>query len=86
MLAERIVVSTPLDPFLTLKAAAEYTGLSAKTLRRAVNDAPDRALPCYRVGAVITIRRSELDAWMALRRTVGRPSLVAAMRTLGLTS
>lgn len=84
IIAERVVVSTPLDPFLSLKAASDYTGLSVKTLRRAVNDTPDRALPCYRVGAVILIRRSEADAWLAQRRTVGRPSLVAALRELGL--
>jgi excisionase family DNA binding protein len=84
ILAERVVVSVPLDPFLSLTAASQYLGLSIKTLRRAVNDTPDAALPCYRVGAVILVRRSEVDAWMAQRRTVGRPSLVAAMRELGL--
>jgi excisionase family DNA binding protein len=86
ILAERVVVSMPLDPFLSLAAASQYLGLSIKTLRRAVNGVPDEALPCYRVGAVILVRRSEVDAWMAQRRTVGRPSLVAAMRELGLTS
>ena len=84
ILAERVVVSVPLDPFLSLRAASEYLGLSIKTLRRAVNGAPDEALPCYRVGALILVRRSEIDAWMAQRRMVGRPSLVAAMRELGL--
>jgi excisionase family DNA binding protein len=84
VLAERVVISTPLDPFLSLQAAADYTGVSVKTLRRAVNDVPARALPAYRVGAAIVLRRSELDAWLAQRRTVGRPSLVAAMRELGL--
>ena len=86
VLAQRVTISsTPLDPFLTLQAASRYLGLSVKTLRRAVNDNPDRALPCYRVGAAIVVRRSEVDAWMAQRRTVGRPSLVAALRELGLT-
>jgi len=84
VVAERVVVSVPLDPFLSLRAASQYLGLSIKTLRRAVNGPPDEALPCYRVGAVILVRRSEADAWMAQRRTVGRPSLVAAMRELGL--
>jgi excisionase family DNA binding protein len=86
VLADRVVVSTQLDPFLTLKAAKDYTGLSVKTLRRAVNDHPDRALPAYRVGrgdTVILLRRSEIDGWLAARRTVGRPSLVAALRALG---
>jgi excisionase family DNA binding protein len=84
VLAERVVVAVRLDPFLGLKAASEYMGLSVKTLRRAVNDIPDRALPSYRVGASILVRRSEADAWLAQRRTVGRPSLVAAIRELGL--
>jgi excisionase family DNA binding protein len=83
---ERVIVSAPpLDPYLGLKAASDYTGLSVKTLRRAVNDIPERALPCYRVGgALILIRRGELDSWLAQRRTVGRPSLVRALRELGL--
>ena len=84
ILAERVVLSTSLDPFLNLKAASDYTQLSVKTLRRAVNDTPERALPCYRVGAAIILRRSELDAWIVARRTVGRPSLVVAMRSMGL--
>jgi excisionase family DNA binding protein len=84
VLAERVAVSVSLDPFLSLKAASEYTGLSVKTLRRAVNDHPDRALPCYRVGAAIVVRRSEADAWMAQRRMIGRPSLATALHELGL--
>jgi excisionase family DNA binding protein len=84
VLAERVEISTALDPFFNLAAVSSYLGLSVKTLRRAVNDTPDRALPCYRVGTAILVRRSEADAWMAQRRTVGRPSLVAAMRELGL--
>ena len=84
VVAERVSVSTMLDPFLTLKAASDYTALSTKTLRRAVNDHPSRALPCYRVGAAILVRRSEIDQWLSLRRTVGRPSLVRALRELGL--
>jgi excisionase family DNA binding protein len=84
VLADRVAVSIPLDPYLSLRAASDYTGLSIKTLRRAVNDTPERALPCYRVGAAILVRRSEADAWLAQRRTVGRPSLVAALREMGL--
>jgi hypothetical protein len=84
VVADRVVVSTSLDPYLPLKAASGFMGLSLKTLRRAVNDTPDRALPCYRVGSVILVRRSEAEAWLAQRRTVGRPSLVRAMRAMGL--
>ena len=80
---ERVAVAVPLDPYLTLAGASDYTQLSVKTLRRAVNDHPARALPAYRVGGALLLRRSELDHWLAQRRTVGRPSLVAALRTLG---
>jgi len=80
---EQVVLATVLDPFLTLKAASEYTGLSVKSLRRAVNAHPIRALPAYRVGTAILVRRSEIDAWLAQHRTVGRPSLVEALRALG---
>ena len=41
--AERVVISTSLDPFLSLEAASAW--LSIKTLRRAVNNQPDGALP-----------------------------------------
>jgi hypothetical protein len=84
VLAKRVMVSTALDPFLSLKATSDDTGLSIKTLRRAVNDTPERALPCYRVGAAILVRRSEADAWLTQRRMVGRPSLVRALREMGL--
>jgi excisionase family DNA binding protein len=84
VLAERVAVSILLDPYMTLRGAGAYTGLSVKTLRRAVNDTPDQALPCYRVGTAILVRRSEVDTWLAQRRTVGRPSLVRALREMGL--
>ena len=84
VVADRVAVSIPLDPYMSLKAASAYMGLSLKTLRRAVNDTPERALPCYRVGAAILVRRSEADGWLAQRRAVGRPSLVRALREMGL--
>jgi hypothetical protein len=49
VLAERVVVSTQLDPFLALKALATYSGLSVRTLRSHLED-PAHPLPCYRVG------------------------------------
>jgi len=83
---ERVTVAVPLDPYMTLAGASTYTQLSVKTLRRAVNDHPARALPAYRVGGALILRRSELDRWLAERRTVGRPSLLAALRALGRAS
>ena len=72
ILAERVVVvSTPLDPFLTLKALASYSGLSVRTLRNHL-DNPAHPLACYRVGGKLLVRRSEFDAWMAAYRQHGR--------------
>jgi excisionase family DNA binding protein len=76
VLAERIIVSTPLDPFLSLRALASYSDLSIRKLRDLLDD-PVRPLPSYRVGGKILVRRSEFDAWVAQhreerRRDVGR--------------
>ena len=46
---------------------AAYSALSERTLRGYIN-APLRALPCYRIGVKVLVRRSEFDAWMAVCR------------------
>ncbi len=74
MLAERVVVSTPLDPFLSLRALASYSGLSTRKLRDCLAD-PLHPLPHYRVGGKILVRRSEFDAWMVAHRQHGRPDV-----------
>jgi len=71
VLAERVVVSTPLDPFLALRALAAYSGLSVRKLRDYLED-PAHPLPCYRLPGKILVRRSEFDAWLARYRQVGR--------------
>src|SRR5262249_47327864 len=38
VLAERVVISTMLDPFLTLKALAKYSGISVRKLREYLDD------------------------------------------------
>jgi hypothetical protein len=92
VLAERVVVSIPLDPFLPLRALATYSGLSTRTLRRFVELPPDEALPCYRVSTgrdggpgKVLVRRSEFDAWIERYRSRGRPSLERAIQALGLS-
>ena len=70
VLAERVVLSSELDPFLSLRALASYSGLGVRTLRAHLTD-PRRPLPCYRVGAKILVRRSEFDTWMRHHRHVG---------------
>jgi len=71
---EGVAVTLPLDPYLSLKALASYSGLSVRKLREALTD-PLHPLPCYRVGGRIVTRRSEFDAWMTRFRQVGRPEL-----------
>lgn len=67
ILAEHVIVSTTLDPFLTLKALASYSGIGVRKLREYLASAA-RPLPYYRVGGKILVRRSEFDAWMASHR------------------
>jgi hypothetical protein len=71
ILAERVVVTLPLDPFLSLRALAAYSGLSVRKLRQHLEDSA-RPVPCYRVGGKILVRRSEFDAWIAAYRQRGR--------------
>lgn len=77
--AKEIVVVTMLDPYLTLKAAHQYMGISVRSLRAALTD-PVHPLPCYRPGGKggkVLVRRSELDAWMERFRSVGEVDLDA---------
>ena len=75
VVAERVIISTPLDPFLGLRALAGYSGLSVRTLRTYLDLPPREALPCYRVGGKILVRRSEFDGWVAGFRRRGRPAI-----------
>jgi len=79
VLAERVVVSTPLDPFLPVRALVAYAGLSARKLRDYMTDSA-HPLPHYRVGGKILVRRSEFDAWIAAYRQRGRPEVDAIVR------
>ena len=75
-LVETVSVTVPLDPWLSLQAAANYSGLSVRTLRGWLSHL-DRPLPCYRVGGKVLLRRSELDRWMLSFRQVGAEDLNA---------
>jgi len=77
--AKEIIVIAVLDPYLTLKAAHQYVGISVRSLRAALADLV-HPLPCYRPGGKggkVLLRRSEVDAWMAQFRTVGDVDLDA---------
>ena len=67
VLADRVVVSTSLDPFLSLRALASYSGLSIRKLRDLLED-PDHPLPAYQVSGKLLVRRGEFDAWMTAHR------------------
>ena len=69
-LVETVSVTVPLDPWLSLQAAAGYSCLSVRNLRGWLSH-PERPLPCYRVGGKILLRRSELDRWLETFRRVG---------------
>jgi hypothetical protein len=84
LVSERVVITTELDPFLPLRALAAYAGLSVRTLRQYLDLPPDQALPCYRVGGKILVRRSQFDAWVAQYQTRGRPALARALQDFGL--
>jgi len=86
VVAERVVISSPGDPFMRLSAAADYSGLRVSTLRRAITDCdPTRRLPAYLVAGQYLLRRSELDGWI-IRHRVTAPDLdrIVAEMTRGL--
>ena len=74
IVAERVVVTVLLDPYLSLRALAGYSGLSVRRLRDLLSD-PAHPLPCYRIGVKILVRRSEYDGWAALYHRLGSSDL-----------
>jgi hypothetical protein len=81
-----VSVNVPLDPYLSLKGLSGYSGLSVRRLRQLLELPPAEALPCYRIGGKILVRRSAFDAWIAQYAARGRPSLAKAIKELGLTT
>jgi hypothetical protein len=71
VLAERVIISTMLDPFFALKTLVAYSGIGLRKLYEYLADA-DHPLPHYRVGGKIVVRRSEFDAWITAYHHVGR--------------
>ncbi len=73
VVVEGIELTTPLDPYLTLKALSAWSGCSVRWLRDRLTD-PQHPLPCYRLpGGKVLVRRSEFDYWLARYRQVGHP-------------
>jgi hypothetical protein len=82
---ERVVLESPHDPYLSLRALAAYSGLSIRTLRGFLTRTPPaQALPCYRLEGKILVRRSTFDAFMEQFHSQGRPALVETLRRIGL--
>ncbi len=73
---EEVGVSVSLDPYLTLRGLAGYSGLSTRKLRDLLVD-PHHPIPCFRVGGKILVRRSDFDRWMGAFRRNGIPDLGA---------
>jgi excisionase family DNA binding protein len=73
------------DQYLSLKNLAKYSGLSVNTLRRHIDAGPSTALPCYRVGGKILVRRSEFDSWVAQWRQEANPELQRLFIEMGVT-
>jgi hypothetical protein len=63
VVAERVVVSTPANPYLDMKALADYSSLSVRKLRDHLAD-PTHPLPSYRVGGKVLVRRGDFDEWI----------------------
>jgi excisionase family DNA binding protein len=68
VVAERVEVGSVLDPLFTLRALAGYSGLGYSTIKRYV-----RAMPHYRVGGKVLVRRSAFDQWLEQYREIGGP-------------
>jgi hypothetical protein len=79
-----VIVSVALDPYLTLRKLAEYSGIARRTLRQYLDLPPQDALPCYRLPGKILVRVSEFDAWLTAYRSRGRPNVARALAEMGL--
>jgi hypothetical protein len=85
VLVESVLLTTPADPYLSLRALSEYSSLSVRTLRAFLERVPPtQALPCYRLAGKVVVRRSDFDRFMTQYREQGRPALVRTLRRLGL--
>ena len=61
---DNLELSTRLDPYLSLRALATYSGCSIRWFRDRLVDA-SHPLPCYRVEGKMLVRRSDFDDWIA---------------------
>lgn len=58
------IVGMPLDSLLSLKALADYSDLSVRSLENMIAD-PVNPLPAYQVNkGKMLVRKSEFDTWL----------------------
>jgi excisionase family DNA binding protein len=55
------------DTYMKLRAAAKYMGMSPQTVRRHIEES---GLPARRLGGLVMLRRSDIDAWFAAQEAV----------------
>ncbi len=69
---QEAAITTPLDPYLSLRALAAYSGCSVRWLRYRLASG-EHPLACYRLpGGKILVRRSNSDRWMHRYRQENR--------------
>lgn len=73
----------PAAAYFTLEELAAYANLSVRTLRKFLSLPPDQALPAYRPGRRVLVRRDQFDSWFERFHVRGRPALVRNLRALG---
>lgn len=64
---EGVTIAEAWDSYLSLSALAVYSSFSERTLRGFLH-ARVNALPCYRVGGRVLVRRGEFDRWITVYR------------------
>jgi hypothetical protein len=64
--------SFPAPSYLDLKSLSAYSSCSVRWLRDRLTD-QNCALPCYRIGGKVLVRREEFDAWMTRFRIAIQP-------------
>jgi hypothetical protein len=70
--------SIVLDPYLSLKVPANYSGLSVRTIRNFLTH-PLAPLPYHKIIGKILIRRSEFDGWITQYRRGAQPQDLDAL-------
>ncbi len=69
-LVQGVVLVASLDPYLDLRALSSYTSISVRQLRAYIS-LPVNALPHYKLGTRIAVRRSAWDRWVEQFQRVG---------------